>query len=465
MSASYNLLSQGEACSCQSNSCTCQGSDTEERFGHEYDNTPPINPSLPTSNAKRNAKNPLKHQANSYEFFGDHSNSSCNDCTALVDHSLANVKLTDPLSIVENPVLSIDSNQLKRKTAKGLALGRSLDSSCQDNLQTTPASFGVERSVEHARGNTHNDNRTSFFIPHSAKDTNHGQGDLTRQTASNAWQRQSLRNSRGSFEKAISKKSATSARPTSFHGEHSGVLESLLAGQNIEDKRKVLRTSSLCNAEPLITNRDGIDWKRNMSVDGNASTLTNILPEKNHCLDQYSAGEPNIQSNLLANFDCSTEYVFKLQTRSNRPANTSTKDHSNSRIALTSAFKVNPVSGSKQSSRASNIGSVSTPCIADVNGQTSFKVSSTNVNHSDKFTRSNSSRSFKSSNMTRRVSKAAVETQGRSGLTRSKSLTGATNSWQPEAGKGTNELHCLESEADDGGREEASRGISGFFSR
>ena len=115
--------------------------------------------------------------------------------------------------------------------------------------------------------------------------------------------------------------------------------------------------------------------------------------------------EPNIHSNLLANIELTENFLINATGMSDMSSSGKSSEGSSSKQQGWRNISDLHAKTSKNSAV--------TPCIADVNGQTSFKVSSTNGT-GEKFVRSNSSRTFsfnslKQSNASTSSSKISCE--------------------------------------------------------
>uniref|UniRef100_A0A6A7G0G3 TBC1 domain family member 14 n=1 Tax=Hirondellea gigas TaxID=1518452 RepID=A0A6A7G0G3_9CRUS len=517
MSAAYNLLSScstGEDCDVLSNSCGCDERDsnydnsqheeavqTLQDGGFNYDD------GCDNSNALMQSYSDLTFRqtvyADNYQPINDFQRKLSEDCrsslpvngTDILDNATRTRKPSSTFSIIENPVLSIDSMQNKKSSLKTSTLVTSLDVSSSDKLQTTLTSLVVNNSSDDFINDSVSEGQpillASQKLIDAAKDSNNyneSQKPLEKikmSTANSKWAKPPFNSKANSLGSQTNLNN--SLRPKSFHKTRSSAFQSLLSdGDDNADKSKVQRASSLTmnttNSSSSKKTERQSDWdsKRSISVD-NSSEITDSDPTPNCYTNNPGTAEleePNIQSNLLANFDNTSDYVFKSGLSKQPCPYEFSRSDINENISYGSGkglfHGVNNQKSLQQTSTSR--ASCSTPCIADINGQTSFKVPSTSSS-SEKFTRSNSSRAFasskKNSSSTKSKKSSSSCDSNFTSLTRSKSLSGSSISASVFKRKGSESSACLdkapltssERDAVTAKTEETSQRLSSFLSR
>lgn len=442
MSANYNRLSD-RADDGDSNSSLC-----DEQTTSKIDANPPSKDQHISKCHQQIQKCPSNYFMNS--LVGSHSeitdlksvNSSVDDLNFHCSSKpLTTKQFSASFSIIENPVLSHDSMPNSKSNAcllKTSTVVTTLDGASTDKLHTTLTSLVLETSedfsgnldtdVEHAHsllklssstGSSDNSNESHLQLSMMQQHKLH-----QKQFSTSKWTKSIFETTRSL---SLEENSSTSVkpRPKSLHETHSTAFKHLLSDNEEQGELIHHRASSL--TFPTKTRMAESLRKSNFSLQCNSSErhateLLNVVNSPTLLIE-----EPNIQSNLLANYDSSTEYVFKpLVSHSLSSTINSTMNKLGSKSNSCSRYHYEqPSSGATRKFSLSGHSSLSsTPCIADVNGQTSFKVSSTDVS-TDKFIRSNNTRSFGGPGK-KSVTKYSGGLSTHSSLTRSKSLSSNT---------------------------------------
>lgn len=429
-----------------------------------------------------------------------------------------NIKLSNTFSIIENPVMTLDAGMPlvnKNSVAKTSTVVTTIDATSPDKLLTTLTSLVLDGSDE--EGIEHS---TLLNLPSLPPDVTRSSHKFAKQrslsiessssyvlTPKNKIDRNILEtglersmkipqhkpshfkwSSKPGFEaRSVSldekclNKTLLNERPKSLHEAHTSAFKNIITEEEF-DKRDIKRTFSLNNNTIFMATKKLNEQESSECLNEDRATpletdyLTDTKEEKIEStkVQQTITDEPNIQSNLLASYDNSTEYVFKpsvpLSNSSLLNESLPKLDSSKSKRCGESAqatlyeglqetSSVKKYSSSSLKS-VSGISSVSIPCIADVNGQTSFKVSSTDVSV-DKFLRSGGvSRSFGASTkktsvpFTRKFSENGNNASNstttpftQSMLTRSKSLSSSTPPSNSKRKDSESSSTCLESTA------------------
>ncbi|KAF2354427.1 Rab-GTPase-TBC domain [Trinorchestia longiramus] len=262
--------------------------------------------------------------------------------------SKSHSRLSNDFSIIENPVSDLSSSRYLKPELQHCALNSHDEHNCSSQLKEK----GYQMHI--IEGDDKQAENVPLQCMHELED---------KISCGNSSPKMRPRVSQSDILQSSNSECSPCSRSETMaiHAPHSIKTSSVYLNTN---EINSIPQSNYNQNKPLL----GLDL--NEAVPEELSSIYQNFPETCNNLRSYTDEHANIQANLLAHFDSYSDYVFKPPT---------------SESPVLKSYNGRNLSGSKvlfSSQQRSN--SESSPCITDVDGNTSFKVGISNSNVGEK---------------------------------------------------------------------------------